>query len=156
MFKDEGYSALEVEAVLSAMPKLLRDIPERLKAVRAFAQLPESASLAAANKRIENILKKADQTVIGEVDPSLFETEEEKALYAALLSVEPKVSEALKEGQYEKLLLALAPLKTPVDGFFDKVMVNAEDPKLKANRLSLLKRLHDQMNQVAKLSCLAA
>lgn len=94
--------------------------------------------------------------MIGEVDPSLFETEEEKALYAALLSVEPKVSEALKEGQYEKLLLALAPLKTPVDGFFDKVMVNAEDPKLKANRLSLLKRLHDQMNQVAKLSCLAA
>ncbi len=156
MFKDEGYSALEVEAVLSAMPKLLRDIPERLKAVRAFAQLPESASLAAANKRIENILKKADQTVTGEVDPSLFETEEEKALYVALLSVEPDVSEALKDGQYEKLLLALAPLKTPVDGFFDKVMVNADDPKLKANRLSLLKRLHDQMNQVAKLSCLAA
>lgn len=156
MLKDDGYSALEVEAVLQAMPERLRDVPVRLKAVRAFMALPESESLAAANKRIENILKKSETAAGTTVDAALLQADEEKALFAALEEVRPAIEAAFQQGEYQNMLLALAPLKAPVDAFFTNVMVNAEDPALRANRLALLNSMHASMNRVAKLSCLAS
>lgn len=156
MLKDDGYSALEVEAVLQAMPEKLRDVPVRLKAVRAFMALPESESLAAANKRIENILKKSETAAATTVDAALLQADEEKALFAALEKVRPAIEAAFQQGEYQNMLLALAPLKAPVDAFFTNVMVNAEDPALRANRLALLNSMHASMNRVAKLSCLAS
>lgn len=156
MLKDDGYSALEVEAVLQAMPEKLRDVPVRLKAVRAFMALPESESLAAANKRIENILKKSETAAATTVDAALLQADEEKALFAALEEVRPAIEAAFQQGEYQNMLLALAPLKAPVDAFFTNVMVNAEDPALRANRLALLNSMHASMNRVAKLSCLAS
>lgn len=156
MLKDKGYSAHEVESVIEVRPELLSDIPKRLKAVHDFMGMPEAESLAAANKRIENILKKSSGETGSEVDASLLVEPEEKALYEAISKVEPKLGADYSAGHYEAVLKELAPLKAPVDAFFDKVMVNAEDPKLKRNRLTLLNELHKAMNKVAKLSCLAS
>ncbi len=153
--REQGYSAQEVEAVLSRPPAQLADLKERLAAVRAFAALPEAASLAAANKRVGNILKKSDAAATQEVKASLLSEPAEVALHAALLSVESRADAAFRQGQYTPSLQALAALKAPVDAFFDAVMVNAEDPALRANRLGLLARLHAAMNRVADLSKLA-
>ncbi len=155
MFKEEGYSSLEVESVLQSMPELLRDIPARLKAVRTFMSLPQATALAAANKRIENILKKNTDPFEQNVCESLLQVEAEKTLYAFIKELQPVVDDAFEKGEYEKVLSALAPLKEPVDAFFTDVMVNVDDLALKANRLSLLNLLHQSMNRVAKLSCLA-
>ena len=155
MLKDQGYSAHEVEAVIKSRPETLGDIPKRLKAVHHFLALPEAASLAAANKRIENILKKNDEKT-AEVDEGLLVEPAEKSLYKAMKAAEPMVSEAFAKGDYEKVLLDLVSLKEPVDSFFDTVMVNAEDPQLRRNRLSLLTELHRTMNKAAQLSCLAS
>jgi glycyl-tRNA synthetase beta chain len=124
--------------------------------VRAFVALPEAASLAAANKRVSNILKKVEGDVEAKVDAVLFKEAAEGALYEALQAVAPKAQAAFEQGDYTGSLQALAALKAPVDAFFDGVMVNAEDPALKANRLGLLATLHAAMNQVADLSRLAA
>ena len=156
MLKDKGYSAHEVESVIEVRPELLSDIPKRLKAVHDFMGMPEAESLAAANKRIENILKKSSGETGSEVDATLLVEPEEKALYEAISKVEPKLGADYSAGHYDAVLKELAPLKAPVDAFFDKVMVNAEDPKLKRNRLTLLNELHKAMNKVAKLSCLAS
>lgn len=156
MLKDQGYSAHEVEAVLASELTVLAEVPKRLKAVHDFASMPEAESLAAANKRIENILKKSALPLAEEVNPELLVEKEEKDLYAAIKELEPKLLEDDKEGRYEEELRRLAPLKSTVDAFFDKVMVNAEDENLRRNRLTLLNELHKAMNQVAKLSCLAA
>jgi glycyl-tRNA synthetase beta chain len=154
--REQGYSALEVDAVVSLRPQRLGDIPKRLAAVRAFAALPESASLAAANKRVGNILKKAEGTVAAKVDTGLLKEEAERALFAALNAVKPKADAAFDAGDYAASLQALAALRTPVDAFFDKVMVNAEDAALRNNRLGLLAILHQAMNRVADLSKLSA
>ena len=156
MLKDKGYSAHEVESVIEVRPELLSDIPKRLKAVHDFMGMPEAESLAAANKRIENILKKSSGETGSEVDATLLVEPEEKALYEAISKVEPKLGADYSAGHYDAVLKEFAPLKAPVDAFFDKVMVNAEDPKLKRNRLTLLNELHKAMNKVAKLSCLAS
>ncbi len=156
MLKDKGYSAHEVESVIEVRPELLSDIPKRLKAVHDFMGMPEAESLAAANKRIENILKKSSGETGSEVDATLLVEPEEKALYEAISKVEPKLGADYSAGHYDAVLKELAPLKAPVDAFFNKVMVNAEDPKLKRNRLTLLNELHKAMNKVAKLSCLAS
>ena len=153
--REQGYSAQEVDAVLALQPARLGEVPRRLAAVRAFAALPESTALAAANKRVGNILKKADAAVEAKVDAALLKEAAEQALYAALQTVAPAAQTAFEQGDYTASLLALAALRTPVDAFFDSVMVNADDPALKANRLGLLASLHQAMNQVADLSRLA-
>ena len=124
--------------------------------MRAFAALPEAPALAAANKRVGNILKKAEGAVEPNVNDALLVEPAEKALADALKLTAPKADAAWAAGQYAENLQALAALKGPVDDFFDKVMVNAEDPALKANRLGLLATLHAAMNRVADLSRLAA
>ena len=154
--REQGYSAQEVDAVLALQPTRLGEVPRRLAAVRAFAALPEATSLAAANKRVGNILKKADTAVEAKVDPALLQEAAEQALYAALQSVAPQAQQAFERGDYTDSLQALAALRAPVDAFFDSVMVNADDAALKANRLGLLATLHQAMNQVADISRLAA
>ena len=154
--REQGYSALEVDAVVGLRPQRLGDIPKRLAAVRAFAALPEAASLAAANKRVGNILKKVSDGVTPSVAAALLKEPAEIALNAALGEVKPRADAAFDKGDYTASLQSLAALKTPVDAFFDQVMVNAEDVALRANRLGLLAILHQAMNRVADLSRLSA
>ena len=154
--REQGYSAQEVDAVLSLHPQRLGEVAHRLTAVRAFAELPEAAALAAANKRIANILKKAERAVEAKVDAKLLKEPAEQALHGALHSVQPLADKLYANGEYAASLRELAVLKAPVDAFFDGVMVNAEDAALRANRLGLLKSLHEAMNRVADLSRLAA
>ena len=154
--REQGYSAQEVDAVLALAPTRLGEVPRRLAAVRAFAGLPEAASLAAANKRIGNILKKAEGEVEAKVNTALLQEAAEQALFEALGTVQPEADRLFAQGDLAGSLKALAALKTPVDAFFDDVMVNAEDAQLRANRLGLLKTLHEAMNRVADLSRLAA
>ena len=153
--REQGYTAQEVDAVVSQRPQRLGDIPRRLAAVRAFADLPEAAALAAANKRVGNILKKVDNPVEARVDTALLKEAAEVALHSALVEVVPQADAAFVTGDYSESLQALAALRAPVDAFFDGVMVNADDPALRANRLGLLARLHAAMNQVADLSKLS-
>ena len=154
--REQGFSAQEVEAVLALRPQRLSDVQKRLEAVRAFAALPEAQALAAANKRVGNILKKADTQVQASVNQAVLAEQAEKDLYAALTAVAPKAEQQFAAGDYTASLQTLAALRTPVDAFFELVMVNAEDPALKANRLGLLATLHEAMNRVADLSRLAA
>ncbi|MEX8522439.1 MAG: glycine--tRNA ligase subunit beta [Leptothrix ochracea] len=154
--RDQGYSAQEVDAVLALNPTRLGDVPRRLAAVRSFSALPEAASLAAANKRISNILKKAEGAVQAQVDSALLAEPAEQQLFAALSAVQPDADRWFEQGEYAASLQALAALKAPVDAFFDGVMVNAEDAALRANRLGLLKTLHGAMNRVADLARLAS
>jgi glycyl-tRNA synthetase beta chain len=153
--KDWGYSAPEVEAALHAQGMTTwSDLKIRLLAVRAFAALPESPALAAANKRIGNILKKAGE-VDAHVNPALLQEDAEKNLYAAMQKLLPTSEAQFKSGDYTASLQTLAALRVPVDAFFDGVMVNAEAMDLRLNRLGLLKMLHVAMNRVADLSRLA-
>lgn len=153
--REQGFSAQEVDSVLALRPQRLSDVQKRLEAVRAFGELPEAPALAAANKRVGNILKKADQAVQAHVDAAVLAEVAEKDLYAALQSVAPKAQQQFAAGDYTASLQTLAALRAPVDAFFEHVMVNAEDPALKANRLGLLATLHEAMNRVADLSRLA-
>jgi glycyl-tRNA synthetase beta chain len=154
--REQGYSALEVEAVVGLRPQRLGDIPRRLAAVRAFAALPEAAGLAAANKRVGNILKKVGSGVTAKVDTSLLKEAAEVALNKTLDTVKAQADTAFERGDYTASLLALATLREPVDSFFTDVMVNVEDEALRANRLGLLATLHQAMNRVADLSRLSA
>lgn len=154
--RDQGYTAQEVDAVLSLNPQLLSDIPKRLAAVRAFTALPEAVSLAAANKRVGNILKKSEGAISDTVDTGLLQEADELALYQALQAIQPKTEQAFAAGDYTASLQLLATLKTPVDTFFDYVMVNVDDEKLRNNRLALLAQLHRIMNRIADLSKLAS
>ena len=154
LLREQGYSAQEVDAVLSRRPQHLACVAARLAAMRAFSALPEAAALAAANKRVSNILKKAGPSVTDDanVDPALLREPAEQALAAALAEARPKADAAFEQGDYTASLQALAALRAPVDAFFADVMVNADDPALKANRLALLAALHAAMNRVADLS----
>ncbi|MGV7241686.1 glycine--tRNA ligase subunit beta [Caballeronia sp. M23-90] len=156
VLRERGFNAVEIDAVLSLNPTRLDDIVARLEAVREFASLPEAASLAAANKRISNILKKSAEGVPASVQPALLQEAAEKALYAQLEQVAPQVQKQLAERNYTEALSALSALRDAVDTFFNDVMVNAEDPALRNNRLALLGALHQQMNCVADISKLAA
>ncbi|RJP62954.1 MAG: glycine--tRNA ligase subunit beta [Comamonadaceae bacterium] len=153
--REQGYTANEVEAVVSMRPVVLNAVPRQLQAVRAFAALPEAPALAAANKRIGNILKKSEGDVAASVNEGALVEPAEKALFAAMQATVPAANAQFDAGDYTASLQALAALRAPVDAFFDGVMVNADDPALKANRLGLLKQLHDAMNRVADLSRLA-
>jgi glycyl-tRNA synthetase beta chain len=156
MMREQGYTTNEVDAVLCMRPVQLYLVPKQLEAVRAFAALPEAAALAAANKRVGNILKKVEGEVSGKVDDALLQEAAEQALHQALSEIAPKADTAFAAGDYTASLQVLAALREPVDAFFDNVMVNAEDEKLRANRLALLAQLHRAMNRVADISKLAA
>ncbi len=157
MLRDDGASSSEAEAILAGdLWWWLSEVPKRLTAVRAFAALPEAASLAAANKRIANILKKSDTTGAAAIDAQRLVEPAEQALHGALNTVQPLADALFDNGEYAASLRELAALKAPVDAFFDSVMVNADDAALRANRLALLAALHRAMNRVADLSKLAA
>ncbi|MCW5655076.1 glycine--tRNA ligase subunit beta [Hydrogenophaga sp.] len=153
--REQGYSAQEVDAVLALRPEPMSGVALRLAAVRAFAALPEAPALAAANKRIGNILKKSEEAG-AEVDTVLLKEPAEQALHAAMHASVPAANARFDAGDYTGNLQKLAALRVPVDAFFDSVMVNADDPALKANRLALLRQLHEAMNRVADLSRLAS
>jgi glycyl-tRNA synthetase beta chain len=150
-----AFSPQQIDAVLSLRPQRLSDVKKRLGAVRAFAALPEAKSLAAANKRVGNILKKSDPRVRGDVNTALLQMPAEKALHQTLSHVAPKADTAFAAGDYNASLKLLAALREPVDDFFDNVMVNTEDEALRNNRLSLLAQLQQAMNRVADISRLA-
>lgn len=160
ILRERGFSPNEIEAVVAQNPDRLDDIVQRLEAVQAFAALPESASLAAANKRITNILKKNEEAVsqvaAGGVNVALLQDEAEKTLAAAVSRVQPEVDAAFAKGDFTGTLQTLAQLRDDVDGFFNDVMVMAEDVALRNNRLALLSSLHGMMNRVADISKLAA
>ena len=154
--RDQGYSAQEADAVIAARP-MWGEMPKALDAVRAFAQLPEAPALAAANKRIGNILKKAEAegAIDAHVNPALLTDGAERALYDALQHTVPQADAQFTAGDYTGSLRTLSALRTPVDAFFDGVMVNADATDVRLNRLGLLKTLHQAMNRVADLSRLA-
>ncbi|MDM0054470.1 glycine--tRNA ligase subunit beta [Variovorax fucosicus] len=154
--KDTGHSVSEVDAAVYAR-KLTEwsSLPKRLTAVRAFAALPEAPALAAANKRIGNILKKSPEAADAHVSEVLLQEPAEKALFAAMQQVVPAADARFDAGDYTASLQSLAALRAPVDAFFDGVMVNAEQLDLRLNRLGLLKSLHEAMNRVAQLERLA-
>lgn len=156
--REQGYSAQEVDAVLALRPQRLALVQKQLAAVRAFAALPEAPALAAANKRVGNILKKAEVEgpVDAHVNPALLQEQAEKDLFAALQRFVPEANAQFDAGDYTASLQTLAVLRAPVDAFFDDVMVNAEQLDLRLNRQGLLKSLHEAMNRVADLSRLAA
>ncbi len=153
--REQGCSAQEVDAVLTLKPQRLGDVTKRLAAVRAFAALPEAPALAAANKRISNILKKAEG-VQATVNEALLTEPAEIALHKAMSDVVPKANTQFEAGDYTASLQTLAALRAPVDAFFEGVMVNADDSQVRANRLGLLATLHAAMNRVADLSKLAS
>jgi glycyl-tRNA synthetase beta chain len=152
--REHGYSAQEVDAVLALRPKRLGDVTRRLEAVRVFAALPQAPALAAANKRIANILKKA-QEVDAHVSQVLLKEPAEIALFSAMNLVLPEAQKQFEAGDYTDSLQTLAALREPVDAFFEGVMVNAEALDLRLNRQGLLKSLHLAMNRIADLSRLA-
>jgi glycyl-tRNA synthetase beta chain len=156
VMREQGYTSNEVEAVLCLNPTQIYLVPKQLEAVRAFAALPEAAALAAANKRVGNILKKVEGEVSDVVNAALLREPAEQALHQALGQIAPRAEEAFAAGDYTASLQVLAGLRTPVDAFFDSVMVNAEDPALRANRLALLAQLQQAMNRVADISKLAS
>ena len=159
--REAGHAAQSVDAVLALSKEQgasWNTIPARLEAVAAFAQLPEAPALAAANKRIGNILKKAEVegAVDAHINPALLAEDAEKDLFEALQKILPESGAQFEAGQYTASLQTLAALRAPVDAFFDDVMVNAEATDVRLNRLGLLKTLHIAMNRVADLSRLAA
>jgi glycyl-tRNA synthetase beta chain len=156
LLRDGGHDHRAVDAVLALDPARIDQVPARLGAVKAFAALPEAEALAAANKRVGNILKKVGATVEAKFAQSLLQEAAEQALAGALIPAGAEAQSAFDRGDYTASLLALAKLKQPVDTFFDDVMVNAEDPALRANRLGLLATLHHAMNRVADLSMLSS
>ncbi len=152
--REQGYSAQEVDAVIALRPAQWGDIPKRLAAVRAFAALPEAPALAAANKRVGNILKKSEEAPVA-LNTALLQEAAEQQLAAALQAATAQADPLFEQGDYTGSLRALAALKGPVDAFFDGVMVNAEDAAVRANRLALLRGLQQAMNRVAELARLA-
>ena len=154
MFKEKGYSVQEIDAVLAAHPATVIDVPARLDAVRAFVALPGAEALAAANKRIGNILKKNEEQ-LPDVDAGLFELDAEKTLWTMLQAADVDVKALYEKGAYTDVLKRLAPMKAAVDQFFEDVMVNVDNVQIRLNRLALLDRLHRTMNKVAELSRLA-
>jgi len=152
--KEQGYSTLQVDAVLAKQPVNLGVVPQQLEAVKAFQSLPEAESLAAANKRVANILKQAEAKGETFANAELVEPAE-RALQEALRNASDKAKALYESGDYTGYLKTFSVLKAPVDAFFDKVMVMVEDEKLRRGRLALLRDLREAMNRVADLSRLA-
>ena len=155
--KEQGFSTLQIDSVLSMQPTSLSVVLQQLEAVKAFQALPEAESLAAANKRIVNILKQADAKGESYANAELNSLSEpaERALHEAVRAAAAKAKPLYEKGDYTGYLKAFAVLKAPVDAFFEKVMVMVDDPKLRHGRLALLRDLRESMNRVADLSKLA-
>jgi glycyl-tRNA synthetase beta chain len=156
--KEQGFSTLQIDSVLSMQPTSLAVVLQQLEAVKAFQALPEAESLAAANKRIVNILKQAEAKGESFINAELNELKEpaERALHEAIRAASEKAKPLYEKGDYTGYLKSFAVLKAPVDTFFDKVMVMVEDKALRSSRLALLRDLRESMNRVADLSRLAA
>ena len=154
LLRDKGYDANEIEAVLADEPTLIAQLWERIEAVRRFRDMPEAEALAAANKRIQNILKKSPSSEA--VDYLMLQLPEEKKLLQSLTAVTTTVNQKFAAGDFTGTLTALAAIRSDVDAFFEKVLVNAEDPKLRAARLGLLTDLGAVMNKVADISKLSS
>jgi glycyl-tRNA synthetase beta chain len=153
--RERRYSANQIDAVMSPPPRRIDLVPERLAAVQSFVALPEAGALASANKRIVNILKKSESDAAAAIDRSLLSDGAEHDLFAAVQKLLPLVREHVDRGEYTEALCALASARASVDRFFDEVLVMADDPALRANRLALLRGLAAAMNQVADISKLA-
>jgi glycyl-tRNA synthetase beta chain len=153
--RDGGYASAQVAAVLSQGDLQLDRIHERLDAVAQFSEMPEAQALAAANKRIGNILRKADADLDVEPDTSLFQEPAEQKLADTLARLKGEVDDAVDQAQYKRAMTLMAQAREPVDQFFDEVMVMAEDPAVRQNRLVVLHGLHKMMNRVADISRLA-
>lgn len=151
-FQEAGITSDLIDAVLATRPVRLLDCEQRIRACQVFRALPEAASLAAANKRIRNILKKTEENIPPQVDASLLQDEEEKQLADRLQSLQKDVIPLMEVGDYTPALEKLAALRGPVDAFFDQVMVMVEDTSLRQNRLALLNNLADLFLRVADLS----
>jgi len=156
--KDLGYTTLQVDAVLNMHPAQLSLVPRQLEAVRSFQTLPEAESLAAANKRVSNLLRQAEAKgeAFQNADPSALKDPEERALFDALRDASETASKLFERGDFTGYLKTFAVLRVPVDAFFDKVMVMVDEEALRKNRLALLADLRKAMNRVADLSKLAA
>jgi len=156
--KELGYTALQVDAVLSMRPALLNLVPRQLEAVRSFQSLPEADSLAAANKRVSNLLRQAEAKgeSFANAQPAELREPAEHALQEAIRATSAKANPLFERGDYAGYLKAFAVLKDPVDVFFDKVMVMVDDDRLRHARLALLHDLRTAMNRVADISKLAA
>jgi glycyl-tRNA synthetase beta chain len=153
--REQGYTANQIAAVVDDGPADIHLVPARLAAVQAFEALPESAALAAANKRIVNILKKSESDAATAVDRGRLESGAEHDLWLAFQKLDPAVDADCGRGDFASALLALATAKPAVDRFFDDVMVMADDPTIRANRLALLRGIAITMNRVADISKLA-
>ena len=154
-YADKGVPTTHFNAVAELKPTSLYDFDRRIDAVGQFAALPEAEALAAANKRIGNILRKAGDAVPDAIDPAVLVEPAEQRLAAAVTAVEIGTAATLLEHDYVSTLRHLAQLREPVDAFFDQVMVMAEDPRLRANRLALLKRIADRFGQAAAIEHLS-
>lgn len=152
-YQDQGIGAEIFQAVLSVKPVSLLDFDKRVQAVQSFKALPEAEDLASAYKRVNNILSKAD-AVSGDVDASLLVEEAEKNLVYHITALKPEIDRCYSEGAYDAALSKLAELRADVDNFFEKVMVNAEDAKLKNNRLLILTKLAAILSNTADISVL--
>lgn len=155
-YADKGVTVQQFNAVAALQPKSLYDLDRRIDAIGTFATLPEADALAAADKRIRNILRKADIEIPGDVDPALLREPAEAALAEAVEAVHGETGHALAHGDYVSVLTHLARLRPQVDAFFDSVMVNADDAALRANRLALLKRLSERLGSVAAIEHLSS
>ncbi|MFL6586673.1 MAG: glycine--tRNA ligase subunit beta [Luteimonas sp.] len=155
-YADKGVTVQQFNAVAALRPKSLYDLDRRIDAIGTFAALPEAEALAAADKRIRNILRKADIDILGDVDPALLREPAEAALAEAVEAVRGETGHALAHGDYVSVLTHLARLRPQVDAFFDSVMVNADDAALRANRLALLKRLSERLGSVAAIEHLSS
>jgi glycyl-tRNA synthetase beta chain len=154
LLRDAGHAQDAVEAVLAQRPTRIDRVPAKLAAVREFLRLPEAQALAAANKRIGNILKKAEGSIPAP-DVALLKEDAEKALFEKVLHITPRVKSHVASEGYTEALRELATVREAVDTFFDKVMVNVDEPLLRGNRLGLLTALFEQLNAVADISRLA-
>jgi glycyl-tRNA synthetase beta chain len=154
-YAEQGFDSNQFEAVLAVQPRSLVDFDRRLRAVAEFGRRPEAASLAAANKRVANILRKSESEgggVSSALDSALFETDAERQLAAELDAARRDNAEALIQRDYAAVLSRLARLQAPVDSFFDSVLVNAEDPAIRANRTALLRQLQDRFTAIADIA----
>ena len=153
--KDKDYTSQQVEAVAGEMPNNLNNILERIDAVKTFSEFNESKNLASANKRVVNILRKYNSNNNEAINTSLLIEPEEKVLFKSLNETSKLISEFIKADNYVQALTMLIKLKEPIDLFFDKIMVNADDDAIKVNRHNLLIQLHKEMNCVADISKLS-
>ena len=151
-YLDKGYSSRQIGSVQQRRPTRPTDFNDRLLAVDAFVKLEEAPALAAANKRIQNILRKAGNPQLGDIEPGLLKETAERALYEQMLTLADEVDDLFNAGSYTPALSKLATLRTVVDQFFDEVMVMDEDEALRANRLALLSHLGEMFLRTADLS----